>query len=559
MKPTFSSSRQTGSSLVLTLLATGVLAISLAAMMRLSTFTVHQAHNRQDWNEAFYHAENALRWGAQMIADAPSPTSPLGQYAACAGTLGLPYLTALVGQTGNRFENAWVTVDQGNGLPSGIYRVTASSQVGERVRTLQAIVHKNPPSEIFDYEYFLNNWGWWWGSSITGHGDNRTNWDFDFRHNPTVNGSILANGAICENMVPVNPFAGSVPFKGLAASDPLAYVHPGAPRLPMPNLLDFGYYEGRAMAQNGRLYVGGDLVVSGVHTNEDQPGIYLVGTDDQPIEIQGPVVIPGDVVIKGKVTGQGTLYVGGNLYVAGDLTYRNGPEFSSPPATMTPSQRDEWVANNRDRDLVAYAVRKSIFAGDVNSSNWRQHCYDASGYGLKNVGDESQLGADGIRNTGDDGVLYLDTTGDGVPDSAWYDANGNGIVDGNYHYETDIQMTTERAGQINGYPVAAGDTPASYSTVGSNDMNRLDGIFYTNHAAGMRLDKANTVINGSLISRDEAIVFRSTLRLVYDARVHSRYSKDPNTYIDLQLPVANLIRMEQFAEISPIAGFCPAL
>jgi hypothetical protein len=69
----------------------------------------------------------------------------LGQYAACAGTLGLPYLTALVGQTGNRFENAWVTVDQGNGLPSGVYRVTASSQVGERVRTLQAIVHKNPP------------------------------------------------------------------------------------------------------------------------------------------------------------------------------------------------------------------------------------------------------------------------------------------------------------------------------------------------------------------------------------------------------------------------------
>jgi hypothetical protein len=121
-------------------------------------------------------------------------------------------------------------------------------------------------------------------------------------------------------MVPVNPFAGSVPCKGLAASDPIAYVHPGAPRLPMPNLLDFGYYEGKAMAQNGRLYVGGNLVVSGVHTNEDQPGIYLVGTDDQPIEIQGPVVIPGDVVIKGKVTGQGTLYVGGNRYVAGVLT-----------------------------------------------------------------------------------------------------------------------------------------------------------------------------------------------------------------------------------------------
>jgi hypothetical protein len=75
----------------------------------------------------------------------------------------------------------------------------------------------------------------------------------------------------------------------------------------------------------------------------------------------------------------------------------------------------------------------------------------------------------------------------------------------------------------------------------------------------MRLATANTVINGSLVSRDEAIIFTSTARFVYDARVHSRYSKDPNTHIDLQLPVAGLIRMDRFAEIAPVAGFCPAL
>ena len=559
MKFALSRSRQTGNSLVLTLLATGVLSISLAAMLRLSTFTVHHAHTRQDWNEAFFHAENALRWGAQMIADAPSTTGPLGQYSAQSGTLGLPYMTALVSQTGTRFDDAWLTVDQGAGLPPGIYRVTASSQVGDRVRTVQAVVHKNAPSEIFDYEYFLNNWGWWWGSSITGFGDNRANWDFDFRHNPTVNGNILANGSICENRVPINPLAGSVPFRGIAASDPIAYVHSGAPRLAMPNLLDFNYYEGKAVEQSGRLYVGGNLVVSGVHGDAAQPGLYLVGTDDQPIEIQGPVVIPGDVVIKGRITGQGTLYVGGHLYVAGNLTYRNGPNFSTPPSNMAPSQRDEWVANNRDRDLVAFAVRESIFAGDINSSNWKQYCYDAAGYGLKNVGDESDLGADGIAHTGDDGIPYLDTSGDGIPDSAWYDADGDGVVDGVYSYSADIQMTATRAGRIRGYPVSTENTPADYSTVGSNSMNRLDGIFYTNHAAGMRLATANTVINGALISRDEAIVFSSTARFVYDARIHSRYSKDPNAYIDLQLPVANLIRMEQFAEISPIAGFCPAL
>ncbi len=543
-----------GSTLLMALLATAVLSISIGAMLRLAIVTLTEAHGRYDWNEAFYHSENALDWGAQLIADAPVAGAITGNYETRTGSLNLSYMATALNDNTSRFQNAWVTIDQPAGSPANLYRVTASSRVGDRVRTVQAIIHKNPASEIFDFEYFLNNWGWWWGSSITGSGDNRANWDFDFRNYPTVNGTVMANGSISENGTPVDPFAGDPPFSGLAGDDPISYVHSGAPRLEMPNLLDFDYYAQKAAEANGTLYAGGSLVVDGVHTDPDKPGLYLVGTDANPIEVHGPVVIPGDVVIKGKITGTGTLYVGGNLYIAGNLTYRNGPSFSTPPSSMTPAQRDQWVASNRSRDLVAFAVRESILAGDVTSSDWKNNCYSPSGYGLKYVGDEANLGRDGIAHTGDDGIAFRDTNGDQIPDSAWYDADADGVVDQAYNYDTDINMTSTRANRIASYPRSSG-TPVAYNTAASNNMNRLDGIFYTNHAAAMRLATANTVINGSIISRDEAIIFNSTAKFVYDMRVHSRYSKDPNTYIDLGLPLTGAIRMESFHEIAPVAGF----
>jgi hypothetical protein len=428
--------------------------------------------------------------------------------------------------------------------------------MGERVRTVQGTVRKNPPSQVFDYAYFLNNWGWWWGASITGYGDNRANWDFDFRYTPTVNGAVVANGNIESNGVKVDPLTGTPPFAGLAGSDPVTYVRSGVPRVPMPNLKDFSYYQEKATNQGGKLWVGSTLVVDAVQNNTNQPGLYLAGTTSSPIKISGPVVVPGDVVIKGPITGSGTLYVGGSLYVADDVTYANGPNFTLPPSTMSQSSRDTWVndAITSGKDLVAFAVRESIFGGAVNSSEWKTYCYDAASYGLKNLGAEANLGPDGIAGTPDDGLLFRDTNGDGVADSAWYDADGDGVVDANYNYSNDIQMTTNRANKIYNYPTTSG-SPTDYSSVASNSMNRMDGVYYCNHAVAMRLGQANTVWNGSVISRNEAIVFSSTLKFVYDPRIHSRYSTDPNRYIDLGLPMANRVRVESFLEIAPVAGF----
>jgi hypothetical protein len=282
-----------------------------------------------------------------------------------------------------------------------------------------------------------------------------------------------------------------------------------------------------------------------------------VGTSNAPINVVGPVLIPGDVIIKGVVTGVGTLYVGKNLYLAGDVIYKNGPDFSTAPSGMTATNRDAWVKSALDsqKDLVAFAVRESIFGGNPNSADWKGYCFDNASYGLKNVGDESHLGKDGIAHTPDDNTPYLDTDNNGVPDSAWYDADGDGVIDAAYNYAGDIQFSDARAAAIAYYPTNDDGSRLSFDDIASNNMNTVHGVYYCNHAIAMRLANPNSQFFGSVICRNEAIVFSSSLRFTYDPRVHSRYSDDPNRYIDLGLPIANRVMVRHIEELTPHEGF----
>lgn len=548
--PSNNLGRATAGSTLLVVMATlAVVGITIAATLRLSLYTDRMTHGRADWTEAFFEAENGLQWMAQVIADSGNSLSASNYYSTAGGTLGLDYLSS----SNSLGRSVWVKAVRTNAALPNVFLVTSSARVQEKVRTIEAVITRNPPSTVFDYEYFLNNWGWWWGSSITGYGGNRANWDFDFRDKPIVNGVILASGTVNSNnkeWVPGDP----VPFGGMAGADADTYVRSGVPRETMPNLKDFSYYEAQALdpATTNRLWVGSTLVVNGVHSDATQPGLYLEGTDSDPVKIEGTVVIPGDVVIQGKITGHGTLYVGGNLYVAGNLTYKNGPDWSAAPEVMTPAQRDLWVSNNKAKDLVVFAVRESILGGDVTSSDWKNKCFEPAGYGLKNVGNEAGLGSDGIAQTPDDNQPF--DHHDGTEPSAWFDADGDGVVDGSYNYDTQITMTTARASGIANYPTNGTGKLKVYSSVGSNNMHLLDGVFYTNHAAAMRLAVANAIFHGALISRDEAIIFANSLKFYYDSRIHSRYNNDPNKLVDLDLPIAGKIGIGGFAEAAPDAA-----
>ncbi len=65
-------------------------------------------------------------------------------------------------------------------------------------------------------------------------------------------------------------------------------------------------------------------------TSLSNEGIYngnliLIGTEQDPIQIERTVAVDGDLVIAGKVRGEGQLLVRGNVYVVGDVTYDDAP------------------------------------------------------------------------------------------------------------------------------------------------------------------------------------------------------------------------------------------
>jgi hypothetical protein len=565
--PQKKQSRQEASALLIVVAVGALVCLIASATLVLSSYSLNSAYGRVNWDRAYYAAENAAVWAAQSAFDnLPVPGSS-NYYSTALGTLPLAQISSAAA-TDTTFGGAWVQVVQSIGSPNNVLQITSSACYKNKVRTLQATVTIRPASQVFDYEYFLNNWGWWWGNTITGNGGQRANWDFDFRDGPTVNGAIYAADQVEENEVPVQNYA-TPPFAGLAATEETNLVHQGSPRVTMPNLLNFTNYTAAAMtntALNG-LWVGTNQIVAGVLTNyytpnpggnagnmTPQTGLYVAGTPSLPITIKGTVVIQGDLVIQGTLTGQGTLYVGGNLYVANNLTYANGPNFTTPPETQTTATRDAWVTASMTNDLVAFAVRGSILAGDVTDPDWVNWCFNYPGSGLAVVGDESHLGADGIAGTPDDNIPYLQANG---VMGTWYDADGDGLVNTDYNYNNDINMTATRASYILNYPKVLG-IPLPYSSVASDNMGTLQGIFYTDHAAAMRLAQNDAVFNGVIVSRNEQIIFQSTLDFIYDSRVNSRYHNNPNQYINLGLPWGQPIQVNSYAELAPIvAGLTP--
>jgi hypothetical protein len=550
MQITFLNRRQKqGSVLMTVMIIGGVIFIVTASILTLSSNSLQNAHGRVDWNKAYFNSENAMVWAAQRILDNPPAAGTSNYYSIANGSLTGNVIAPVNGDAS--FKGAWVQIVQPAGLPSDEYVITSSARVNDKFRTLQAAITAYPVSQVFDYEYFINNWGWWWGGSITGNGGQRSNWDFDFRDSPIVNGYIYAANEIDDNEVAIHIDDPSIPIRGLAEADPLEYLHAGAPRVVMPNLLDFSNYTAAALSNtssNG-IWIGSTQVVVGVQSNPIKHGIYLVGTAANPIVIKGTAVVPGDVVIQGVVTGQGTLYVGGDLYVAGNLQYANGPDYSVLPETLTPAQRDAWVANNQTKDLVAYAVNGSIFGGDVTSDDWYNYEMNYPGSGLNFVGDESQLGADGIANTGDDNIPFLHPDGSM---SAWYDADGNGVVNHNYNFSNDVNMNNTRINNILGYPTNPNNgNPVPYSSVATDNIGHFDGIFYTDHAAAIRTAASSSVFNGSIISRNEQIVYNGSCQFIYDSRIHSRYHNNPNNLINLGLPYGKPIEVNALVELTP--------
>ena len=436
-------------------------------------------------------------------------------------------------------------------------------------------------SKVFDYAYFVNNYGWMNGfgaADLIVNGDMRANADFDFSGGtPTINGSVFA----CPNNKLIPPATGIVnltptrwdnsyysahapqtarqtykdTYMGAKGSDDYekwrdliydkdASLVRGMPsgavigdkngtrsysgtvldpkpttEVLMPDLNDISYYisQSQAYIDDKSKYLDGSnnayygqqayIEIYNSTTNKYERvttnGVYTgslaaIGTTAKPVLIHGPVTITGDLVIKGVVQGQGCLYAGRNIHMVGDITYSQAPNFSGNDPTLVDKA-------NEKKDMLALAARGSMIMGNTTQ----------------------------FTNTE---LQYM------TPPftKARYDDNGT-LIPAYNGKERDY------TGKMR-YQSTFSD---AYINSISEDVNQINAILYTNFLGGGRIGGGNkgVTFNGSIISRDEAMVTQSLpLVMNYDNRLRWRAESD-NPLIDVKLPLSAYYETVSWGEI----------
>ena len=431
---------------------------------------------------------------------------------------------------------------------------------------------EHEPSSIFDYAYFLNNWGWFYGNTIFCNGNLRTNGQFDAGgYTPTIDGQStydkmewIGGSAHLLGFKDTNgdglndgqdggiwsgwDIVGHQNVKGLGGQS--RNQHDFQDSVEMPNLNDLSVYEKKA---TGSIKVGGVTLSDNIYGDDpsEKQNLFLVGTKKDPIEITGTVVVRGHVVIQGVVKGQGAIYSGGNVYIPSNIEYFNAPALKRPKSN-TLADTQGWVTSNKSNDMLGLFSRENIVAGDFTNSTWRSYVGWWLGHNLNKSAEDAGedlipntlKGKDGIANTADDDVLEGDgvwtverytnadlaaglippgkNVNDPIPGTG-EDIDGDGVQDGTIGL-ADLELPASGAMTSSDW---GGNLPvggvAQYSDIASMAMTKIDATLYTNHAmawtalpgSGKDID-----INGALIARNEAIIYGAdSINMNYDARL----------------------------------------
>lgn len=427
------------------------------------------------------------------------------------------------------------------------------------------------PSEVFNYAYFINNWGWFYGNTIHANGNVRSNGQFDAAgYRPWVNGqpaytAVNSGGATVQltgyqddngdGLQDGNDggiwsgwdIANAQNVRGIGGD--AQNQHDFDDQVPMPNLSDMTQYEELAASHGSSISIAGVQVADEVFGDDpgEQGNIFLEGTAANPIVIDGPVVIDGDVIIKGYVTGQGSIFASGNVYVPDSITYVDPPS-SERPTSNAQADTEAWLTANWDKDFLGLFSAENVVVGDHTHWLWRHYVGNWLGSSLnssvEDAGEDgipnTAAGVDGILGTADDDVLE----GDGVWTVEYYDQAdadlglippGYGVgdpipgsgedIDGDGSYDSqitlsDVTLTTPINSTNFGGNVPFGGI-SNYNSIASLYAYNLDATFYTNHSFCWTVLGSNVAqVNGAIISRNESIVYGTpSVEMNYDCRL----------------------------------------
>lgn len=283
------------------------------------------------------------------------------------------------------------------------------------------------PARVFDYSYFINNWGWFYGNNIICQGNARSNGTFDMgNYRPQIWGKPRfetsgdpdpwsLNGYIDDNKdgkennqdggiyawnqiigTPSNTGHPSDKYQGLKGS--------AVPQIRMPNLTNLTMYEEIAKSTNSNITIDGVVVCDGVYgDNESKKNLYLEGTYEKPIVITGTIVVKGDVILRGYYKGQGSIYAARNIYLPQRLLSAV-PVSEKQPGTNSEASRENWRERNwapEDAAMIGLFAREHIVMSDFTSSTWQNNVNNWLN-NSQNKSAEDQ-GSDQIPNTDDSG------------------------------------------------------------------------------------------------------------------------------------------------------------
>jgi len=564
-----------GSAWIGTLIVLVALLGLLYATSRVSRVDLRDSQLSVESVQARYLAEAGAERAMNLLAQtarsgsAQDPLDNLNQLFARGGTC-TPFVAEPLNSGDSSVGTYSVTLTARERTPSSFtimiestgYRPAATPTANwSAVRAL--VRYRLAPSRVFDYGYFIDNWGWFCNNTLVCRGNLRCNGQFDAAGcSPTITGQPLYDAVAWNGSKAALSGAHEGNDGGLWSGWDIVgaqHLHGNAGQarnqhdfqapLPLPNLANLAAFEAGAIQQQSSITIAGQRVCNAVVG--DEPGepqnLYLVGTPAKPIVLNGLVVVRGNVIISGSVTGQGAIYSGANVYCPNSITYKNPPA-PRRPADGTQGANEAWLTDNWNKDFLGLFARENVVVGDFTDPAWQHYealwmadplnvsSEDCGADGIPNT----RAGRDGLLGTADDDVLEGDGqfsirhysqqdadlglvpqgahVGDPIPGTG-EDIDGDGLKDGTATLD-DVILTTplDSAHWCGNLP--AGGIP-SYHAIASMNAANLDAVLYTNHSfCWAVLGSESAQINGALICRNENIVYGTpTLEISYDCRL----------------------------------------
>lgn len=424
-------------------------------------------------------------------------------------------------------------------------RVTASW--GGISRIIEEVVrYRLNRSSVFDYVYFINNFGWFYGVDCVVNGDIRSNYDVELKSRDLVlNGHTYAAG-VNDLKRPYQSWSWET-YRYNSLSDyfrPLYHVdankhnvgsiydwgyddsgrHNYVSELDMPYIGTLGDYRVYAQEQHGTVTNSSGVVISNVYSGAgpsgidgaaDQGCVHLKGTQSDPIVIDGPVVVEGDLIIEGYYTGQGTLYAGRNIHVIGDLVALESSHWDHPDTAT--NFYGETLPDNLDRDFMGLVARGSVVLGDPDDLSSYQSYFKPP------FTDEYEVLAT------DADIGYVSYTQDGAS-----------YFDGDYTASSGVRCDSSNSSNAVARcffdPSVSSAMMQSFSP--ATRINRLDAFIYNNHLTVGQFG-SQSMINGGVICRDEALIPAGRVYLNWDPRVSM--DNDFTPFLPLELGPAETI------------------